>query len=68
MAFSLYHYVNKSNSQWLAMALTLGIKTSGRNINHPCSLSANKSIRNYFIQQILHGPLKYGFAAWAKLI
>jgi len=50
------------------MALTLGMKISGCDFNHPSSLSANKSIRNLFIHQVPRTPLKYGLAAWEKII
>jgi hypothetical protein len=50
------------------MALALGMKIWGRDINHPSSFSANKIIRNLFIQYVPHTPLKYGLAAWEELI
>jgi hypothetical protein len=50
------------------MALTLGMKISGRDIKHPSSLSANKIIPNLFIQWVQRTPLTHGFAAWEKLI
>jgi len=50
------------------MALTLGMKISGCDFNYPSSLSANKTICNLFIHQVPRAPLKYGFAAWEKII
>jgi len=50
------------------MAQNLGMKISGFDFNLPSSLSVNTSIRNLFIQQVPRTPLKYGFAAWEKII
>jgi len=45
------------------MAQNLGMKISVFDFNLPSSLSVN-----LFIQQVPRTPLKYGFAAWEKII